>query len=327
MGVERADGDFNRSVVAVVYDGLCVFEFGVATELFGLARPELDVDWYDYEVVSVDPGPVSATGGVAVSAGTDLSRIASAGTVVLPGWRDPSEPPPSALVEALLQAHDRGARLMSICSGVFVLAATGLLDGHAATTHWRYTELLNRNFPLIDVQADVLYVDNGQLLTSAGSAAGLDLGLYLIRRDYGPDIANKVARRLVVPPHRDGGQAQYIDHAVSDANTSSLAGAMEWAVRHLGEPITVEQFARNANMSARTFARRFASDTGTTPHRWLTQQRVKRAQHLLETTDRSIEEIAVDAGLGSPANLRHHFQRETHTTPTRYRATFRTPAL
>ena len=212
---------------------------------------------------------------------------------------------------------------MSICSGVFILAATGLLDGQSATTHWRYTEELQLANPEINVQPDVLYIDNGTLLTSAGSAAGLDLGLHLIRRDYGPDVANQVARRLVVPPHRDGGQAQFIDHAVVDDHQTSLAATVEWALGHLPEPLTVKQLATHANLSSRTFARRFRSDTGTTPHRWLTQQRVLLAQQLLETTTLPIDVVAVSAGLGSPANLRNHFARETQTTPTRYRAAFR----
>ncbi|MEM9656624.1 MAG: DJ-1/PfpI family protein, partial [Actinomycetota bacterium] len=196
------DGPRNRQVTAVAYDGLCTFEFGVAVELFGLARPELDVDWYRFAVVSVDPGPIGTLAGVQLTAPTDLEQVRTAGTVVLPGWRDPTERPPEDLLNAIVIAHERGARVLSICSGVFVLAATGLLDGRAATTHWRYTDLLRSMYPGIDVQPDVLYVDNGSTLTSAGSAAGLDLGLHLIRRDYCAGVANSVARRLVVPPHR-----------------------------------------------------------------------------------------------------------------------------
>ncbi|MEZ5375028.1 MAG: transcriptional regulator FtrA [Acidimicrobiales bacterium] len=312
----------NRSVVAVAYDGLCAFEFGVATELFGLARPELDVDWYDFEVVSVDPGPLRTLGGVTISAPTDLRRIETAGTVVLPGWRNPAERPPEPLLDALRVAHDRGARLMSICSGVFVLAATGLLDGRSATTHWRYTERLQQDYPAIDVQPDVLYIDNGQLLTSAGSAAGLDLGLHLIRRDHGPTAANQVARRLVVPPHRDGGQAQYISAPVAPESATSLAATIDWAVERLHQPLAVADLAAHACMNERTFARRFTNDTGLSPHRWLTRQRVLRAQELLETTDLGVDAVAISAGFGSAANLRKHFERETHTTPTRYRATF-----
>ncbi len=318
---------FNRSVVAVAYDGLCTFEFGVACELFGLARPELDVEWYDYEVVAVDEGPLRTLGGVTVTAPRDLGAIAEAGTVVLPGWRDPDEVPPAELIEALLEAHARGARLMSICSGVFVLAATGLLDGTSATTHWRYTDRLQAAHPAIDVRPDVLYIDNGSVLTSAGSAAGLDLGLHLIRRDHGPEVANQVARRLVVPPHRDGGQAQFITHAVVDENDTTLAATMDWAVDHLHEPLTVADLARHAHLSSRTFARRFQRDTGFSPHRWLIHQRVLRAQELLETTSLGVDAVASVSGFGTAANLRVHFERATRTTPSRYRNTFASPAL
>ena len=314
----------NPTVVAVVYDGLCTFEFGVATELFGLARPELDVPWYEFSVVSIDTGPLQMMGGASISAPTDLTAIETAGTVVLPGWRDANEKPPAALVDALVHAHHHGARIMSICSGVFILAATGLLNGRSATTHWRYVDQLRADFPEIDVQPDVLYVDNGELLTSAGSAAGLDLGLHLIRRDYGAAIANQVARRLVVPPHRDGGQAQFIASPVQVDADTSVAATMDWARKHLHNSLTVKDLAVHAKMSPRTFARRFVRDTGDTPHRWITRQRVLRAQELLETTRLDIDRVARESGLGSAANLRHHFEKVTRTTPTRYRATFTT---
>ncbi len=312
----------NRSVVALAYDGLCSFEFGVATELFGLARPELDVEWYDFSVVAAEPGPMRALGGLTVQAPHELGRVATAGTVVVPGWRRPEEPPPADLLDALRAAHDGGARLMSICSGVFLLAATGLLDGAAATTHWRYTDALARRYPAIDVQPEVLYLDNGQLLTSAGSAAGIDLGLHLIRGDHGPAVANSVARRLVVPPHRDGGQAQFIDRPMPARVDESLAATLGWAVDQLHRPLTVADLADHARLGARTFARRFSAEVGESPLRWLTHQRVLRAQELLEATDHSIERVAAEAGFGTAANLRSHFERVTHTTPTRYRATF-----
>lgn len=313
----------NDRVVAVVYDGLCGFEFGVATELFGLARPELDVDWYEFEGVSIDAGPLRMTGGVTLEAPTDLGRVDAAGTIVLPGWRDPAERPPQKLLDALIVAHGAGARIMSICSGVFVLAATGLLDGYSATTHWRYTQQLQASYPEIDVQPDVLYVDNGQTLTSAGSAAGLDLGLHLIRRDYGAAVANQVARRLVVPPHRDGGQAQFITERVSQTSSSDLTATLNWALERLEQSLTVTDLAGRSAMSPRTFARRFVADVGVSPHKWLSRQRVLRAQELLETTDLGIDAVAHACGLGTAANLRHHFEREMQTTPTRYRSAFR----
>jgi AraC family transcriptional regulator, transcriptional activator FtrA len=316
----------NRRVVAVAYDGLCTFEFGVAAELFGLARPELGLDWYRFETVSVDPGPLRMTGGATLDASTDLTRLAGAGTIVLPGWRDPLERPPDALLSALRGAHAGGARIMSICSGVFILAATGLLDGRSATTHWRYTDLLAREHPRIDVQPDVLYVDNGSLLTSAGSAAGIDLGLHLIRRDFGADVANQVARRFVLPPHRAGGQAQYIDVNVRTAHADSLTDVLDWASANLARPISVDELAARAHLAPRTLARRFRDDVGTTPHRWLTQQRIALAQRLLETTSAGIDQIAADAGFGTAVTLRHHFQKLLGTSPTAYRAQFRRAA-
>lgn len=315
-------GPSNRRVVVVAYDRLCAFEFGVASELFGLPRPEVGPDWYDFEVVSVDAGPIRAVAGLTITAPTDLTRLTTAGTIVVPGWRDPAEPPPQRLLDAIVQGHAAGARIMSICSGVFVVAASGLLDGKAATTHWRYTDQLRTAYPTIDVQPDVLYVDNGSVLTSAGSAAGLDLGLHLIRRDYGTAIANTVARRLVVAPHRDGGQAQFVGPTVAESGPHALAKTIDWAVENLDQSLTVETLANHANMTGRTFARRFRADLGTTPHHWLTQQRITRAQNLLETTNNNIDEIARQCGFGSAATLRHHFSRATKTTPTRYRSRF-----
>jgi AraC family transcriptional regulator, transcriptional activator FtrA len=312
----------NKRVVAVAYDGLCAFEYGVAAELFGLARPELGVDWYRFQTVSPDPGPLRTTGGVTLHVSTDLRRLSRAGTIVLPGWRDPAEPPHDALLAAIRRAHGRGARVMSICSGVFVLAATGLLDGHRATTHWRYSERLAQMFPRIDVQPDVLYIDNGSLLTSAGSAAGIDLGLHLIRRDYGAQVANQVARRLVVAPHRHGGQAQFIDVSVRTEPAESLAQVLDWASANLHRPLRVEDLAARAHLAPRTLARRFRKEVGTTPHAWLTQQRLALAQRLLETTAASIDQIAVKAGFGSAVTLRHHFQQILRTSPTAYRRQF-----
>ena len=307
----------------MIYNDLCTFEFGVATELFGLPRPELGIEWYDYTVVSIDAGPLQTVGGVTMVARNDLRIVEEAGTVVLPGWRDPGERPPTTLIDALRTAHARGARIMSICSGVFILAATGLLNGHSATTHWRYTELLRKMYPDIDVKPDVLYIDNGNTLTSAGSAAGLDLGLHLIRRDHGAEIANRVARRLVVPPHRDGGQAQFITTPVRRSENQTLSATLQWVTGNLNEPHTVADMAAHSHMAPRTFARRFRKDMGVSPHRWLTRQRVLLAQRLLETTTASIDSIAVDCGFGTAATLRHHFHGETHTTPTSYRTAFR----
>lgn len=310
-------------VAVLAYDRLCGFEFGVATELFGLERPELGIDWYEFGVIVVDPPPIRMAGGVTIDAPGDLDEIRRAGTVVIPGWRDLDRPPPEAVVDALIEAHRRGARIMSICSGVFLVAATGLLDGRSATTHWRYTDRLAAMYPAIDVRPDVLYVDNGSVLTSAGSAAGIDLGLHLIRRDHGADVANRVARRLVVPPHRDGGQAQFISTPVRPAELTTLAPVLDWALANLAQPLTVGRLAREAHMAPRTFARRFRDETGVTPHHWVVRQRVALARRLLETTEASIDRIAEDSGFRTAATLRHHFRSETRTTPTAYRAAFR----
>ena len=310
----------NRDVAVLAYDGLCTFEFGIAVELFGLPRPEL-ADWYRFRICAAEPGPLRAIGGFAVTAEGGLAELETAGTIIVPGWRDVAAPPPADLLEALRRAHGQGARLVSICSGVFVLAATGLLDGKRATTHWRYTERLARAHPAIRIEPDVLYVDEGQILTSAGSAAGLDLGLHLIRRDFGPAIANQVARRLVIPPHRDGGQAQYIDRPVQ-AEGAALAGLFDWIRANLAEDLSIARLARHALMSDRTFLRRFAAATGTTPADWVTAARLARARELLEGTSLAVEQVATESGFGTADTLRHHFRTRLQTSPQRYRDRF-----
>lgn len=250
----------NRRVAALVYDRLCTFEFGIAVEIFALPRPELSVDWYEFAVCSLDLGPLRATGGVRMEPTAGLGGLRRAGTIVIPGWRDPNERPPDALLNAVRAAHARGARLVTICSGVFVLAAAGLLDGKRATTHWRYVDRLRELCPRIRVEPDVLYVDEGTILTSAGSAAGIDLCLHIVRRDYGANIANQVARRLIMPPQREGGQSQYIPAPIQPEAHGGLAHVLEWAHRHLSERLSVERLAQRAAMSPRRsragFARR-----------------------------------------------------------------------
>ena len=281
-----------RRVAALAYDDLCTFEFGIVVEVFGLRRPELNVEWYDFEVCSLERGPLRATGGIRVQARRGLRSLQQAGTIVIPGWRQVEEPPPEALLRALRSAHAAGARLVSICSGVFVLAATGLLDGKRVTTHWRYTERLTAHFPNLHVDPNVLYVDEGSILTSAGSAAGIDLCLHIVRRDYGAEIANHVARRLVMPPHRDGGQAQYVQNPIRSEASGGLAPVLQWAQAHLGKVLRVDDLAQTAAMSPRTFARRFRQETGTTPHQWLVHQRLVAAQRRLEKTGETIDQIA-----------------------------------
>jgi len=313
-----------KRVMVVAYDRLALFELAIAVEVFGLPRPELKVPWYEFEVCSLDPGPLQATGAIHVGARRGLPRMATAGTIIVPGWRDPAETPPRRLLEALRRAYDRGARIVSICSGVFVLAAAGLLDGRRATTHWRYTDILRARYPSIQVEPDVLYVAEGRIFTSAGSAAGLDLCLHLVRLDYGADIANQVARRLVIAPHRDGGQAQFISRPVPAQPGHGLARATEWALAHLDRSIRIDDLAKAAMLSPRTFARRFQAEVGTTPHRWLIHQRVHAAQRQLEGSRLSIEEVANAVGFDTAQTLRLHFRRILRTSPTAYRRRFTT---
>jgi AraC family transcriptional activator FtrA len=311
-----------RRVVALAYDGLCTFEFGIVVEIFGLPRPEITVPWYRFGVCSLDRGDLRATGGVRVRVDTGLRGLRRAGTIVIPGWRDADERPPERLLNEIRAAHARGARLITICSGVFVLAAAGLLDGKRATTHWRYVERLRARYPRVRVEPDMLYVDEGRILTSAGSASGIDLCLHLVRRDYGAEIANQVARRLVVAPHREGGQSQYVPLAAGAGTSGGLAKLLEWVQGRLSEDLSVARLGRRAAMSPRTFARRFREETGATPHRWLTHQRLLAAQRLLETTNQSIDHIAEAVGLRTAETLRLHFRRTLRTSPTAYRRRF-----
>jgi AraC family transcriptional activator FtrA len=291
--------------------------------VFGLDRPELGVPWYQFRVCAAEPSPLRTGAGFLIDTPHGLQDLADADTLVFTHWRTPEEPVPPALIEAVRAAHARGARLLSICSGVFVIAAAGLLDGRPATTHWRYTDALAARYPTIDVRPDLLYVDDGEILTSAGTAAGIDLCLHVVRLDYGAEIANAVARRMVVAAHRDGGQAQFVERPVlPEPGDDALGVALGWALAHLNEPITVEQLAERAAMSPRTFARHFRAAHGTTPYRWLLVQRLLLARRLLETTDRPIEQIAEQAGFGTAAALRVHFKRTVATSPLAYRRLF-----
>ncbi len=310
----------HSTVVALVYDGLCTFEFGCAYEIFGLPRPELDRPWYRFEICAVEHGPLRAAGGLTIQAPCNLNLIEQADTVIVPGWRRPDAPVSPLLLAALGRVIERGGRLASICSGAFLLAAAGVLDGRRATTHWRYADALARRFPRIKVDADVLYVDEGRVLTSAGSAAGLDLCLHMVRCDHGAAVANSVARRLVLAPHREGGQAQFVERPVAtDARFSRL---LEWLPAHLEADLCVADLARQAGMSMRNFQRRFRETTGSTPGAWLIRQRIARARQLMETTSLTVDEIAMHSGFGAAETLRHHFRRLVGTTPTAYRRTF-----
>ncbi len=314
----------DATVSVLLHPGMSAFELGIVTEIFGLPRPELDVEWYRLAICSERPGPVPVLGGAMIHAAGGLDTFAAARTVIVPGVSDVRGSCSPELIDALRSAHRRGARVVSICSGAFALAAAGLLDGRRATTHWQYAELLARRFPAVEVDPQVLYVDGGDVLTSAGSAAGLDLCLHLVRQDHGPSIANAVARRLVIAPHREGGQAQFIEAPVAaDAQDDRVTRSMAWALAHLAEPITVDALACGAHMSARTYLRHFARATGSSPIRWLITQRVHASLPLLETTGVSIEEIAATVGFESAVTFRHHFDRTMRTSPSAYRRAFR----
>ncbi|MEU9128022.1 helix-turn-helix domain-containing protein [Kitasatospora sp. NPDC048540] len=319
-----------HTVAVYAFHGMAPFELGVVVEVFALARPEvtglLAAPWYDVRVCADRPGTaLDAVGGFTLTAPHGLDELAAADTVIVPGVANPfgGEPSPG-LVTALRTAHERGARIVSICSGAFALAAAGLLDGLSATTHWRYAELLQQRYPAVRVDPDVLYVDNGTILTSAGSAAGIDLCLHLVRRDHGARVANTVARRFVVPPHRDGGQAQFIEAAVKpvEEQDDGIARSMRWALDHLAAPLTVPLLARAARMSDRSYLRHFTARNGTSPMRWVVTQRIAASLPLLEAPDGTVEEIAGAVGFESAATFRHHFGRTMHTSPTAYRRTF-----
>ncbi len=313
----------NRLVVALAYEGLCTFEFGITAEVFGLSRPEMGEDWYRFAACAERPGRLATNTGLAVQVDDGLDLLAEAGTIVVPGWKSTGEPPSDHVRDALLAAHARGARLVSICSGAFLLAATGLLDGRRATTHWRYAERLQVAHPAILVDADTLYAGEDRLFTSAGSAAGIDLLLHLVRMDFGPDAANSVARRMVVATHRSGGQAQFIERPVMARSDSPLGGLLDRLRSNPAEPWTIGQMAHTAVMSERTLARRFREETGQSPLAWLTGQRLALARDLLETTNLPMERIAEKAGMGSATNLRLHFTANVGIPPNLYRKQFR----
>ena len=333
-----------HTVATVICHGVAPFEMAVPCEVFGIDRSELGVPWYRHMICAAEDPPVRSSQGFTIDTPYGLGEVVKADTVVVPAWGadaggsrrrgrgDTPHPPgqldddpPPELLEALRAAHRRGARILSVCSGAFVLAAAGLLDGRRATTHWMHAEALAARYPEIDVDPDVLYVDEGDVMTSAGTAAGIDLCLHVVRLDFGAEIANAVARRMVVPPHREGGQAQFVEAPMTsgEPGTDRFAATLEYMLEHLDEPLSVEAMADRAAMSPRTFARRFRATTGTTPGQWLVRQRVLLAQRLLETTDDPVELIALHCGFGTAAGLRLHFRRVLDTSPLVYRRTFR----
>ncbi|MFJ4688979.1 GlxA family transcriptional regulator [Streptomyces sp. NPDC088789] len=308
-------------VVALVRPVQSVFELGCAVEVFGTHRPAVPRH-YAFETCTETPGLVPTTGGYAMQVTRGLSALATADTVIIPGWLPVEAPLSDAVCEALLRAHARGARLVTICSGVFALARTGLLDGRSATTHWSYAERVRREFPRVRVEADRLYVDHGDVATSAGAGAGFDLCLHLVRHDHGAAYAALLSRHMVLPPHREGGQAQY---APPPPPGEALDGLLEWADERLGTPLSVTDLAAHVGVSPRTLARRFADQLGTAPGAWLLSRRVAAARTLLEETDLPVETIAGRVGLTSAVNLRRRFRALTGTTPGAYRRAFRVP--
>ena len=311
-----------KTVAAAVYDGLLGFEYSIVAELFGLVRPGLEDRWYDFRPCRVERGTLRSTHGAEFTPRHGLRQLEQADTIIVPGWRTPERSPRPAFVQALQRASERGARIVAVCTGAFALGHAGLLEGRRVTTHWLWTERLQQLFPSADVTTDRLYVHDRQILSSAGSSAGMDLCLSIIRADFGLDVANYVARRMVAPTHREGGQSQYVQPSVLSTDDEDFGPILDWMNGHLQESWTLEHIADQFALSLRTFQRRFRDLTGQAPLTWLNTQRVQRARSLLETTDLSIDQIARRTGLGTAANLRKHFHRQMKTTPSAYRSAF-----
>jgi len=306
-------------VAVLVLEGAKPLDVGIPAQVFS-TRPSMP---YEVDVCGAAPGLVTGGDGLSYHVEHGLEALEWADIVFIPGYRFPDrDDPPPSVIEALIAAHDRGARLAAISTGAFALAATGLLDGKRATTHWHYTRALKARHPLVQVDENVLFVDEGSVLTSAGAASGIDLCLHILRGDLGVAASNHAARRLVAAPYRSGGQAQYVPRSVPEPLGERFAGTREWVLRHLGEPLTLEALAHHAAVSPRTFSRRFVEDTGYTPMQWVMRARIDVARELLERSQLSIEQIAADVGLGTGANLRMHFQSILGTTPMQYRRTF-----
>ncbi|MBW4033085.1 MAG: helix-turn-helix domain-containing protein [Acidobacteria bacterium] len=314
-----------RKVVLVALPGVAPFEFGVVCEVFGIDRSDSGGPAFEFTIATAEPGPVRTSLGFDMFIDQDLSVAADADLIAVPahltgGAED--EPTDERVLQALRDAEARGAWLLSVCSGAFVLAEAGILDGRRATTHWMHADRLRRHYPKTEIDADVLFVRDGKVVTSAGTAAGIDAALHIVRTELGAAATNVIARRMVVPPQRDGGQSQYIESPIPEVRTDSLAAVTEWMLAHLDADLTIDQLARRALMSPRTFARKFRAESGTTPAAWLNRQRILRAQQLLEQTDEGLEQIARLTGFGAASVMRHHFLKVLQTTPTNYRRAF-----
>ena len=315
-----------QQIAVVAFDRISAFHLSVPCVVFGDRHPGGPA--FQLQVCAAEAGPLTTTAGFTVAVAHGLEALTTADTVIVPSWRDPAERPPAALLDALNAAHARGAQVVGLCLGAYVLAEAGLLDGRRATTHWAYAADFARRYPAVQLDADVLYVEDGPLLTSAGTVAGIDCCLHLVRRQYGAEVANRIARRLVTPPHRQGGQAQYIDQPLPaggprHAGQARLAELLDWVRAHLAEPHSLDTLAARALLSRRTFTRQFKALTGSTVGAWLLSERLAFSQRLLESSDQPVEHIAPLAGFGSPAALRQHFQRAFGVSPSRWRQTFR----
>lgn len=310
-------------VAVLVLPDVVAFDLMIPVHVFGDTKPHNGTAYYEMRLCGEQPGLVQMGNGLPIGVPAGLEATTDAHTIVVPGVGSLDEGVPESVLRALRDAYARGARIVSICTGAFVLAAAGLLDGRRATTHWAYVDRLRARHPKVSLDPKVLYVDDGRILTSAGMAAGLDLCLYLVRADHGAEVANRIARRMVVPPHRTGGQAQYIEQPVPVTRDRLLQRTQTWALERLHEPLSIEALARHANMSPRHFTRRFQSELGTAPLRWLLHERVRLAQRLLEQTDLPVQRIAERSGFGSAVALRRHFVKEAGTTPLEYRRVFR----
>ncbi len=309
-------------VAVIVLPGCAPFELGVVCEVFGTDRTDMGVPRIAFDLVTEHPGAVATSLGFDVVVAKGLDRAATADLVVVPA--SPYDAPASeAVLKVLRETIARGARVLSVCSGAFVLADAGLLDGRRCTTHWMHAEELAQRVPSATVLPDVLYVEDGPVITGAGTAAGIDASLHLVRQSYGAAVVTTIARRMVVPPHRDGGQAQYVEAPMPHLDCETMEPLLSWMVEHLDEELSVDDLAARAHLSPRTFARRFRAETGSTPHVWLTQQRLNLAERLLEDTDEPVDRVAYLSGFGTAGLMRHHFTRRRGTTPQAYRRTFR----
>ena len=309
-----------KKIVVIALPEMAPFEFGVICEVFGIDRSDMGGPVFDFHIVAAQPGPVRTKLGFDIIVREGLDEAADADLIAVPAYYFGELDPRT--VDVLRSAEARGAWILSVCSGAFALAEAGILDGRRSTTHWMYTDRLTRDYPATTVDPNVLFVEDRHVITGAGTAAGIDACLHLVRTELGAAAANVIARRMVVPPQRDGGQAQFIQAPVPERQSDSFAGVTDWMLENLADDLPVDVLAANAHMSERTFARRFRAEMGATPAAWLNRQRIIRAQHLLEQTDFGLEQVAAEAGFGSSAVMRHHFLKVLHTTPNAYRNTF-----